>query len=82
MSALISARLHAKACQAKYPVGFGVSLALTGAGCIVTPIIYAVILARINRKRAALTEDDVLAKYSRDELQEMGDRSPLYRYEY
>lgn len=65
----------------KYPTGFGCSLAFLGAGIIVTPLMYWYVIGRINRKRDAMSEEEVYAKYTPDELQEMGDRSPLYRYE-
>jgi MFS family permease len=64
-----------------YPTGFGVSLAILGSGLIVGPCIYWWAIGRINRKRDAITEEEIYAKYTPEELQEMGDRSPLYRYE-
>jgi hypothetical protein len=33
-----------------------------------------------NKQRAALTEEEIRAKYTDDELTELGDRSPYYRY--
>ena len=50
-------------------------------GCIWPPI-YALILRRINAKRAAISEEEVRAKYTEEELVEMGDESPLFRYSY
>ncbi|ORY30195.1 major facilitator superfamily domain-containing protein [Naematelia encephala] len=64
-----------------YHTGFGCSLAFLGAGCIVVPMIYWYILGRINAKREAMSEEEIYARYSPEELQEMGDLSPLYRYE-
>jgi hypothetical protein len=66
---------------ASYPTGFGCSLGFLGAGCIVVPRLYWYIIGRINAKRDALTEAEIYDKYSVDELQDMGDLSPLYRYE-
>jgi len=34
----------------------------------------------VNRKRAAIPEEEIRAKYTSDELEAMGDRSPLYVY--
>ncbi|WVQ83331.1 hypothetical protein IAT38_005470 [Cryptococcus sp. DSM 104549] len=65
----------------RYHTGFGCSLAFLGAGCIVLPMVYWYILGRINSKREQMSEVEVSAKYSAEELQEMGDLSPLYRYE-
>lgn len=33
-----------------------------------------------NKQRAALTQEEIRAKYTDDELADLGDRSPLYRY--
>jgi hypothetical protein len=44
-------------------------------------MLYWYIIGRINAKRDALTEAEIYDKYSVDELQDMGDLSPLYRYE-
>ncbi|RSH87143.1 hypothetical protein EHS25_003634 [Saitozyma podzolica] len=64
-----------------YPTGFGCSLGFLGAGCIIVPMLYWYIIGRINAKRDALSEAEIYDKYSVDELQDMGDLSPLYRYE-
>jgi hypothetical protein len=44
------------------------------------PVIYYFILKRINAKRAAMDEGEIRAKYTEEELSEMGDLSPLFRY--
>lgn len=44
------------------------------------PVIYWVILRRINAKREAMSPQEVAAKYTEEELVEMGDLSPLFRY--
>ncbi|KAL7418629.1 hypothetical protein Q5752_007087 [Cryptotrichosporon argae] len=64
-----------------YPLGFGLSLGFLGLGCIVVPIIYWYLLGRINAARDAMSHDEIYEKYTIDELQDMGDLSPLYRYE-
>ncbi|WVW80169.1 hypothetical protein I302_102146 [Kwoniella bestiolae CBS 10118] len=64
-----------------YPTGFGVSLGLMGLGNIVVPSLYWVYCGWINKKRERLTIEEVHEKYSQEELEEMGDLSPLYRYE-
>lgn len=48
-------------------------------GCI-WPVIYYFILKRINAKRAAMDESEIRARYTEEELSEMGDMSPLFRY--
>ncbi|OCF75005.1 hypothetical protein I204_03853 [Kwoniella mangroviensis CBS 8886] len=64
-----------------YPTGFGVSLGLMGFGNIVVPSLYWLYCGRINKKRDQMSEEEVHQKYSHEELEEMGDLSPLYRYE-
>lgn len=66
---------------AQYPTGFGLSLGLMFVGCIILPAIYWVLVGRINRKRAAMLDEDINAKFTPEELTALGDLSPYYRYE-
>ncbi|OCT51552.1 putative transporter [Cladophialophora carrionii] len=67
----------------KYPTGFG-----TGLGICVAAVIMAYVLRRAyraeNAKRDAFmvgkTDDEVKAMYTEQELLDMGDKSPFYRY--
>ncbi|KAI8239720.1 hypothetical protein K4K55_001519 [Colletotrichum sp. SAR 10_96] len=63
----------------KYPTGFGSSFAFAGLG-VVACFVLEFLFWNINRKRDKFTEAEIRAKYSDDELQMMGDRSPLFRY--
>ena len=47
---------------------------------IIWPIIYWVILRRINAKRAAMSPQEIAMKYTEQDLIDMGDLSPLFRY--
>ena len=63
----------------KYPTGFGTSLAAAGLGvacCLGLEFGYW----KVNKSREKLSEDEVRAKYTPEELDEMDDRSPLFRY--
>ncbi|KAL3441528.1 major facilitator superfamily domain-containing protein [Aspergillus insuetus] len=63
----------------KYPTGFGTSLGFAAAGvaaCVVLETVYHV----KNKQRDKMTEEEVRARFTDDELDEMGDRSPLFRY--
>nr|XP_018264739.1 uncharacterized protein I303_02918 [Kwoniella dejecticola CBS 10117]OBR86897.1 hypothetical protein I303_02918 [Kwoniella dejecticola CBS 10117] len=64
-----------------YPTGFGVSLGLMGFGNIIVPALYWLYCGWINKKREQMSSEEIHAKYSQEELEEMGDLSPLYRYE-
>ncbi|KAF4808410.1 putative transporter [Colletotrichum siamense] len=63
----------------KYPTGFGSSFAFAGLG-VIACFVLEFLFWNINRKRDKFTEEEIRAKYSEDELQMMGDRSPLFRY--
>lgn len=63
-----------------YSVGFGTSLGMVAVFGIMVPLGYWFILRSINRKRDLLSIEEVRAKYTDDELSEMGDLSPLFRY--
>ena len=47
---------------------------------IVCTMILKTVLERINKKRDAMDEGEIRAKYSEVELIELGDKSPLFRY--
>ncbi|EEU43615.1 uncharacterized protein NECHADRAFT_94941 [Fusarium vanettenii 77-13-4] len=63
----------------KYPTGFGSSLGFVAAGVLACLLVEA-LYKYINTQRAKMTEEEVFAKYTPEELDAMGDRSPLYRY--
>ncbi|CAG7925649.1 unnamed protein product [Penicillium olsonii] len=63
----------------KYPTGFGVSLAAASLG-IVSCMVLEFSFWKINRSRAAFSEAEIRSKYTDEELERMGDRSPLFRY--
>lgn len=44
-------------------------------------IYYYYWLGRKNAEREAMTDEEIRAKYTPEQLVEMGDRSPYYRYE-
>lgn len=69
--------------EPKYPAGFGTSLGISVAGMIAAYILRLAYQAE-NRKRDELLERDgeegIRARYSEEELLEMGDKSPFFRY--
>lgn len=62
-----------------YNTGFGLSLALVLTSCIVTLVLEFSFVVE-NRKRAQMDVDEVTAKYSPEELLQMGNKSPLFKY--
>ncbi|KAL3450216.1 major facilitator superfamily domain-containing protein [Aspergillus insuetus] len=63
----------------KYPTGFGSSLAFAGLG-IVACLVLEFAYWKINQTRDQYAEDEIRARYSDHELEILGDRSPLFRY--
>ncbi|KAK4495382.1 hypothetical protein PRZ48_013713 [Zasmidium cellare] len=63
----------------RYPTGYGCSLAFAALGvgaCFVLELVYYV----TNKRRATLSESEVSEKWTEEELEAMGDRSPLFLY--
>ncbi|KAL4797764.1 major facilitator superfamily domain-containing protein [Aspergillus venezuelensis] len=80
LGGIVGSNIYISSQAPTYPVGFGISMGMLAVfGCI-WPIIYWVILRRINAKRAAMNETEVRMRYTNEELADMGDLSPLFRY--
>lgn len=47
---------------------------------IIAAAILRVVYGKINKKRDESTEEEVRQRYTDDQLLDMGDKSPLYRY--
>ncbi|KAJ1333114.1 MFS transporter ACS family allantoate permease [Microdochium nivale] len=62
-----------------YPTGWGSCLGFVCMGMIAASTLEFA-YHRINKKRDQLSEEQVRARFSDDELDKMGDRSPLFRY--
>jgi len=63
----------------RYPTGFGNSLAFGAAG-LIAALTLEYCLFKSNERNAEMSETEIRAKYSDEELEQMGDRSPLYKY--
>ena len=63
----------------QYVTGYGNSFAFAAAG-IVACLVLEFALFRLNRSKERFSEDEVRERYTDSELEEMGDRSPLFRY--
>ncbi|RSL82837.1 hypothetical protein CEP52_016865 [Fusarium oligoseptatum] len=80
LGGIVGSNIYIAGQSPTYPVGFGISLGMLVAFGIIWPIIYYFILKAINKKRAEMSMEEIHAKYSDEQLSEMGDRSPLFRY--
>lgn len=76
---LIGSYIYIESESPRYPTGYGTSLAFAMAG-IVAATMLELLLKRSNRKKEQMTETEVKAKYTDEQLYRMGDRSPLFKY--
>ncbi|KAL7418667.1 hypothetical protein Q5752_006350 [Cryptotrichosporon argae] len=63
-----------------YPLGFGFSVGATVLGAMIPATIHYVLLRRDNRRRDALDQNEIMEKYTHEELSKMEEYSPLFRY--
>lgn len=62
-----------------YPTGFGTCLSFAGAGLICT-IALEFLYKRHNKRWENHTRDEIEQMYTAEQLEDMGDRSPLFKY--
>ncbi|KAI8179523.1 Major facilitator superfamily transporter [Colletotrichum sp. SAR 10_65] len=63
----------------RYPTGYGTSFGFASAG-IIAVITLEALLYRRNKKKELMTEDEVRQRHSDEELDRMGEKSPLFKY--
>lgn len=63
----------------RYWLGYGFSIAILTTAIILTFVLRWVYL-RTNKARDAMDVNEIRARYTEEELRDMGDKSPLYRY--
>ena len=76
---VIGSYMYLESEKPKYYTGFGLSLAFGATGFIVA-FLLELSYKWGNAKKAKLSEDEIRAKYTDQELLNMGDKSPLFRY--
>lgn len=76
---IIGSYIYIEKEKPKYPTGFGASFGFAAAG-IVACLALEYCLWNSNKRNAKLTEEEVRAKYTNEELEEMGEKSPLFKY--
>lgn len=64
----------------RYPTAYGLSLGLLCVA-ILTTLSLESLYWRINKTRAAVTSDEICSRYEEEELEKLGDRSPLFKYQ-
>ncbi|RSM15177.1 hypothetical protein CDV31_005111 [Fusarium ambrosium] len=63
----------------RYPTGYGTSLAFGLAGIIAATLL-EFLLKRDNAKKAQMSEDEIHERYTDEELMNMGEKSPLFKW--
>ena len=63
-----------------YPLGFGFSVGATVLGAMVPATVHWWLMRRENRRREGADLQEVKGKYTPEELGEMGEGSPLFRF--
>ncbi|KAF6792050.1 transporter C1002.16c-like protein 24 [Colletotrichum sojae] len=76
---IIGSYMYLDSEKPKYYTGFGLSLAFGGSGLVVA-LLLELSYKWGNAKRDKISEAEVRAKYTEQQLLEMGDKSPLFRY--
>ena len=64
----------------KYTTAYSLSISLLCLA-ILTTLTLEVLYWKINRSRASLTMEDIQAQYTEEDLDKLGDRSPLFKYQ-
>lgn len=78
LGGIIGSNIYLTREKPQYRTGFAVSLTFCALGFIAA-VGLRIALARVNAKRDAIPVEEVRAKYTQEELTEMGDMSPLIR---
>ncbi|EUC46479.1 hypothetical protein COCMIDRAFT_35841 [Bipolaris oryzae ATCC 44560] len=76
---VIGSYMYLESEKPKYQTGFGLSLAFGASGFLVA-FLLELSYKWGNSKKAKLSEDEIRARYTDEELLDMGDKSPLFRY--
>lgn len=76
---LIGSYIYLEREKPLYPTGYGTSLGFAFAG-IVAASLMETFLSIGNKRRAQLSEAEIRAKYTSEELDQMGEKSPLFKY--
>ncbi|KAK4032961.1 putative transporter-like protein 24 [Parachaetomium inaequale] len=76
---IIGSYMYLDSEKPRFPTGFGLSLAF-GVSGLLCSLLLELSYKWGNAKKARLSEEEVRAKYTEDELLKMGDKSPLFKY--
>ncbi|KAK5653052.1 hypothetical protein OQA88_9338 [Cercophora sp. LCS_1] len=77
----IGSNIYLESQAPTYPLGFGFSVGATILGAMIPATIHFLLMRRENKRRDAMDQEEVMGKYTASELGEMGENSPLFRYQ-
>lgn len=63
-----------------YPLGFGFSVGATVLGAMIPATVHWWLMRKENKRRDEISQEEVTAKHTPEQLSEMEEYSPLYRY--
>lgn len=75
---IIGSFIFIKSESPRYPTGFGCSFGFASAG-VVGALTLELALWTINKRNAKMTEAEIRERYTDEELEKMGDKSPLFK---
>jgi len=78
-SGIIGTNIFLDAEAPSYPTGYGVSFGIICLG-IVCALFLEFTLWRLNKAKSMLDESEVREEFTQVELDQMGEKSPLFRY--
>ena len=76
---LIGSYIYIEDEKPRYPTGFGSSLAFASAG-IAACLVLEYALWKLNKKKEGKSEEEWREIYSDEQLERLGEKSPLFRY--
>lgn len=76
---IIGSYMYMDSEKPKYYTGFGLSIAFGGSALILALILEASFWWE-NKKRSKMSESEVREQYTEEQLMNMGDKSPLFKY--
>jgi MFS family permease len=76
---VIGSYMYLESEKPKYYTGFGLSLAFGATGFIVSFLLEASYKWG-NKRKARMSEEEIRNKYTDEQLRDMGDKSPLFKY--
>ncbi|KAJ4305553.1 hypothetical protein N0V90_001084 [Kalmusia sp. IMI 367209] len=76
---VVGSYMYLESEKPKYYTGFGLSLAFGATGFIIA-FLLELSYSWGNRRKARMSEDEIRTKFTDEQLMDMGDKSPLFKY--